>query len=201
MARYLPYAKCKEYNVQPGSILRGAFTGPTHLVAPHIEDLDWSKLEIVRSATPAEFKSALEASLSPDISVGFGLPITSKLIPTPLIPSRSIITLKIQPNQIQIVEIEQNGRLKLRANVALPNGTYLSRASITDLGFFDSVGTGKTISVSTINAFIKTQKEIILRLGIGRTPWPPDDDNGGYWIQVNGIYTFPDYEKILRTYK
>jgi len=45
-----------------------------------------------------------------------------------------------------------------------------------------------------INNFIRQQDTVYLRIGLGR------EYQGGFWLQVNGIYTFPNYDTEIRSY-
>ena len=71
---------------------------------------------------------------------------------------------------------------------------------ITDLGFYEYAqrlaknGAG----LKKLNQYLEQQEEIFLRIGLSRI-WK-NNDREGYWIQVNGIYTFPEYMKEIRAY-
>jgi len=49
-----------------------------------------------------------------------------------------------------------------------------------------------------VKNFISSQNEIYLRIGVGRR-WKVSERDG-YWLQVNGIYTFPNFLEEIRTY-
>jgi len=71
---------------------------------------------------------------------------------------------------------------------------------ITELGFYDyAMKHHKDDDLDSLNQYIKSQKEAYLRIGLSRSYQSPDGRQG-YWIQVNGIYTFPDYFKEIRSY-
>ena len=63
-------------------------------------------------------------------------------------------------------------------------------------GFAESCHNLKELK--TLNDFIRSQAEIYLRIGLS-TPWNNGTTNG-YWMQVNGLYTFPDYHHEIRNY-
>ena len=69
------------------------------------------------------------------------------------------------------------------------------------LGFYDNVGQADTrkTSAGEITEFIHTQDELFIRLGLSRKHRSPDGRDG-YWIQVNGIYTFPEFDRLVRSY-
>ena len=47
--------------------------------------------------------------------------------------------------------------------------------------------------------FYANQKEVYLRLGIGRA-WAPQGETPKHWLQINGIYSFPSYMPELSAY-
>jgi hypothetical protein len=111
---------------------------------------------------------------------------------------RSIVTIKVKPKTIEIVEGYNPGTT--RVNFTDGSGREFVSLSITDLGFHRYAKTHQDKKdLATLNAYISKQKQAYLRVGLGRA-W----DNGkinGYWMQVNGIYTFPEFFKDLRSYK
>jgi len=114
------------------------------------------------------------------MSEGFEYDIedSDKCIPIGSPPSRSLITIKISPRQLNIVPDKYNPD-KLKAHVTDNSGTNLSFVPITDRGFYDYAtdhvaGAG---DIAEINDFIHSQKSLYLRLGLGR-PFPTAGRNG-----------------------
>lgn len=195
---YLTYDQCKNLNVLPGTILEGTFTTPQNISSPHTEDRNFTNLKKVGVASSDEFRAVLESSSTTSIRNGFGItsPVTDKVFKTP--PARSIITLKIDPTNFRIVISKE----KIKAHLTDGDGVNLSFLSITDLGFFDNVGHAEYPKISTndITKFIHNQDELYIRLGLSRWYESPQKV-AGYWMQVNGIYTFPNYNHVVRSYK
>ncbi|RFC38653.1 MAG: hypothetical protein DID89_2727548343 [Candidatus Nitrotoga sp. CP45] len=198
---YLSFTMCKKLNILPGTILDGTFTTPLHIDAPHIEDMHYSDLKTVGAVDSTEFQSILEKSSTTSIKSGFGCTSkpTDKVLTTP--PAKSIITLKLNPRQFQVVQNKFDNET-IKAHLTDSDGLKLSFLSISDLGFYVNVGQSATrkISAKEITEFIQEQDELFVRLGLGRKHIS-GDGREGYWMQVNGIYTFPDYQKIVRTYE
>lgn len=72
--------------------------------------------------------------------------------------------------------------------------------SITDLGFFEYAERhAEENKIEELNDFIHSQEELYIRLGLGRVHQTSDGRNG-FWLQVNGIYTFPEYNEDIRCY-
>jgi hypothetical protein len=138
------------------------------------------------------------------ISKGFDdkVPIGTKVIPYDDPPSRSIITLKLMPNQIEIVRNAFDPK-SLRLNIKDNDGRKYVYLSITDLGFHNLAVSKQNDPDYTdeLNEYIRNQKKVYLRIGLGRRYKNPADGRDGFWIQVNGIYTFPEFMTKIRTYK
>ena len=82
------------------------------------------------------------------------------------------------------------------------NGRKYVYLSITDLGFHNvAVSKQKDPDYTDeLNEYIRGQKKVYLRIGLGRRYKSPDGRDG-FWIQVNGIYTFPEFMTKIRTYE
>ena len=198
---FLNASFCKSLNIVPGAILTGEFTPVQNPAAPHQEDMSYKNLACMGPCTSSDFKLALHAGLCDTVEHGFQIALADKQkhIPIGHAIGKSIITIKVQPDKIDIVEGGYNQK-KIKINFTDNSGRAFRYISITDLGFR---GFAESIHISdglnTLNAFICSQSEVYLRLGLS-SPW----DNGkinGYWMQVNGLYTFPDYHHEIRSYR
>jgi hypothetical protein len=204
--RPLPYpakSECKRLKLLPGAILEGEFTEPKKVDKPHTEDMNHKGLSFKGPCTSEEFESVLKATAYPSINEGFDdkVPIGTKVIPHDDPPSRSIITLKLKPNQIEIVRNAFDSK-SLRLNIKDNEGRKYVYLSITDLGFHNlAVSKQKDPDYTDeLNEYIRSQKKVYLRIGLGRRYESPDGRDG-FWIQVNGIYTFPEFMTKVRTYE
>ena len=198
---FLNASFCKSLNIVPGAILTGEFTPVQNPAAPHQEDMSYKNLACMGPCTSSDFKLALHAGLCDTVEHGFQIALADKQkhIPIGHAIGKSIITIKVQPDKIDIVEGGYNQK-KIKINFTDNSGRAFRYISITDLGFR---GFAESIHMSdglnTLKAFICSQSEVYLRLGLS-SPW----DNGkinGYWMQVNGLYTFPDYHHEIRSYR
>jgi hypothetical protein len=145
-------------------------------------------------------KSVLEASASSSIKNGFGCNTkpNDKVLTIP--PAKSIMTLQITPKNFHVVH-DQYDKEKIKAHLVDSDGLSLQYLPITDLGFYDNVGRTATrkISADEITEFIHAQDVLMIRLGLSRK-FSSKDGRDGYWMQVNGIYTFPEYDRLVRSY-
>ncbi|MEX1041243.1 MAG: hypothetical protein WDZ51_11460 [Pirellulaceae bacterium] len=197
---YLSSDRCKELDIHPGGILEGEFKF-TNGRAPHTEDAQFENLTFYGPCTGLEFKAALRSTLYNSLASGFEYDVQDgdKCIPVQSPPPRSLITIKVDPEQLEILEDGYNPD-KLKATFSDGSGTELRYVSITDRGFFDFARKRAHAAggIEEINEFIHSQSELYLRIGLGRVY--STAGRTGYWIQLNGIYTFPNYLEYIRCY-
>lgn len=196
---YLRYADCERLEILPGTILSGDFCEPESISSPHTEDRKHSNLTYHGSCSAEDFQEVLESSLSESVSEGFALQLEprQKHVPIEHDLSHSIITLKVPPTNIEIIKDAYNeGRIKFNFidNDMIRHMFW----PITDLGFYN-YALRNIKKLENINDYIHRQNELYLRIGIGRAYQPPNQPNG-YWFQINGIYTFPEYNRDIRSY-
>jgi len=198
---YLRTTECVRLNILPGAILKGEFVPQKGLIGPHQEDARYSGLKVGGPSSSKEFRQALEAGLHESVAAGFEikLQVGQKHVPVGHSVQRSIITIKVDPKSIKIIEDGYKPG-KVKVHFSDGSGHEFRFLSITDLGFHRYAQTHRAQSdLARVNAFIKNQREAYLRIGLSRAY----DIRGisGYWIQVNGIYTFPEFFSELRSYK
>jgi hypothetical protein len=199
---YLKRARCEELNILPGAILDGQFTlqGSSR---PHVEDASYSDLKFCGPCSCAAFRHVLDKSRVPSIQEGFSVPIPpgQKYISPETPPAASIITVPVQSTDLQIVrDAYKVGKIKVHIRDRL--GMEFRYMPLTDLGFYEYAvrNTGDPRSLRKLNDFVRRQEAIILRVGLSREYEAPDGRKG-FWMQVNGIYTFPDYFEDIRCYE
>jgi hypothetical protein len=203
--RPLPYFaldSIRQIGVLPGTVLESSFSADKTASAPHIEDHSYSgKVTVVRNCSSAEFRNVLRSTLYPSIEEGFQAICTGKCILATVTPPRSLITIQVEPANFNIVP-DRFKSAELRATFVDGKGTAHDFLSITDLGFYlNAVRLRQEIAgLSDLNNFLHEQDEVYLRIGLSRR-FKSQDNRDGYWIQVNGIYTFPDIDRAIRSYQ
>ena len=112
---------------------------------------------------------------------------------------RSIVTLKVEPQNIDIVEDSYKpGSIKLHFTDS--SGRQHRFLPITDLGFYDYAQRHRESSaLAALNEQIAMQDEVFLRIGLTRVYKNPQGKEG-FWLQANGIYTFPSILRYIRSY-
>jgi len=197
---YLLNKRVQELNIHPGAILDGDIRLKDDAKNPHIEDASHENLRYVKPASKNQFKVILERTLSNSVATGFGIQFADgqKHIPVGQQATCSIITIKIPQSALQIHE-DKFKPGKIRASLTDSTGHSFRYLSITDRGFFDYAKKHQEDGkLSELQKFIQSQKEVYLRIGVGRRF--KSEDRDGYWLQVNGIYTFPDFLDEIRSY-
>jgi hypothetical protein len=200
--RPLPYFSnetCKKHNLHPGGVFSGNFK-LKGAEAPHIEDAAYSGLEYHGPCSKDDFQAVLNLTLVESISEGFSynFEYKQKHLPLEEKPDRSIITIKVAPHHIEILE-DQYKPGKIKCSITDSDGHYYGYLAITDRGFFDYAQTHRDKgTLDELNHFLSSQDEIYLRIGLSRAH--KVGERNGYWLQVNGIYTFPDFLEKIRTY-
>lgn len=198
---YLKFTKCMELGILPGGILTGEFTPSPKRTTPHTEDCDYQKLTFDGPCSGEEFRAVLERSCFPSVDEGFEvtLPAGEKVIPPDHKVQRSIITLRVMPTDIEIAEdTYKPGSIKLHFTDSA--GHRHRFFPITDLGFYDYAQRHRDSgSLAALTIEIANQKEVFLRIGLSRRYRSPQGKDG-FWMQANGIYTFPTVLRYIRSY-
>ncbi len=148
----------------------------------------------MRLASDKELRTVLQQTLSDSIADGFGYSFSNgqKHIPVGGEANCSLITVKVAPNRLRIFENKFKSG-ELRASVTDYSGQSYESLSITDRGFPDFIKKHRVdVSVDELRRFVSSFREIFLRVGVSRQYCPPDSDKDGYWLQVNGIYGYPE---------
>ena len=198
---YLKTATCQDLNILPGAILTGEFTPSPNRAGPHQEDFLYDRLTFEGASTSADFRTALESGLVESVEDGFEIKFhdQQKHVPDGHPVARSIVTISASPTDVEIIDDSfKPGKLKL--NFSDQAGCRFRYIAITDLGFHNyALQHRAPCDLEAINDFIRSQDEVFLRLGLSRSYEAPDGRRG-YWLQANGVYTFPDYHRGIRSH-
>ena len=201
LIRPMPYINqeyCQQLKILPGTKIIADFRPSPTIKAPHTEDYQWQNINMQGRVCSDEFQTLLDETLSSSICAGFGVYVQDKVIPQNNLPSKSIITIK---GSIDLHPGYCGNLTKIRASVTDLTGHTLHYLSITDLGFYRFAQTLQSRQqLNKLDSFIKSQSEIFVRLGLSRL-WKSDDGREGFWIQINGIYTFPEFSEKIRSYE
>lgn len=191
-SNYFTLQECAQLNILPGAVLRGDFTILNNAEVPHTEDCSRENVSNAGNYSTANFKQLLVNDCSGSVEDGFDADLSDyrKCIPQDSPPDRSIITVKANSVRSCWFNISDfNGKLCFTFRDE-SNDSY-SYMPIADLGirkYFESYE-GDDVEAH-LNRFIHAQEEVYLRVGVGRCF--TIGERTGFWLQMNGIYTFPN---------
>jgi hypothetical protein len=177
---YLSPQDLQKLNIQAGSVLSGEFNFLNNN-KPHIEDVSYGDLKFERFCSSEEFREILERTLSNNIEDGFGVVLGNekKVIVPSLNPQKSLITISVNPENISVFQDTAFGKTRTKIHFSDGSGKEYKYIPVNDLRYYGD--NYKEIHFDN--------KEVFLRIGVGRQYKVNNKD--GYWLQVNGIYTFP----------
>jgi hypothetical protein len=194
---FLRHLKIKNGVICPRSVLHIHFKPPHKKHPPHIEDMDWdieADTEFLRMTSEANWRNALEKTCFGSVQDIFGTTIHSKRIITPPHGLRSVGTIRVKSFQYfryEIVERRDGTKEAYRLGFRDESGEDYAELNITDLNFryyfHHLLNTHSAHDASQIIETYLKKTGGYVRIGLTR-PW-----EGRLWLQVNGIYTFPDY--------
>lgn len=199
---YLSRSRCEELNMLPGAVLNGDFRRRKSS-PPHVEDYSYSRLSFGGPCSAAMFHKILCETSVTAVEEGFSVrvPPRQKYIPVDNPPGLSIVTTSVNPRHLKTVRDRYNEE-KLKVHLRDGSGKEFRYMSITDLGFYEYTvrSVGNTRALRQLNDFIGAQDELFLRIGLSREYTSPDGRRG-FWMQANGIYTFPGFIEEIRSYR
>lgn len=186
---YLTREQCLELDIRPRRILRGQMTRFPDTKPPHVEDRRCPSPTPVGWKTSERFQEILAGTARDSVCAGFGceVPVGQKYFPKEDPPGHSIITFR--PSSVQLV-MDNYG--KLRTHVVETSGREFPFLPVADLLLREYVFGQEDHSAACrqVSVHVQRQDAVFCRIGIGR-PKRLDDGRDGYWLQLNGLYSFP----------
>ena len=167
---------------------------PTGTLPPHIEDMRFDPTSITGKGTCSisEWESALRTNSFETVEEIYEGFLQDRKWVMPGAETRSLATLA----EARIVDVELTpGGIKPRIAFVDRNGCEFTRPS-SDLTLWDrcrslvrSQGRSPVEVETELVSLLQNADRLYLRLGLAR-PWERDNR---CWLQVTGVYTFPDY--------
>lgn len=201
---YFQFATVKKHAIVPGSCLTGNFIPVANASPPHVEDhRSQGPVNLAESANSTAFEAVLENSAHTTVEAAFGQRPTNRLFGVTVPPQISIATLRLDhpATQFRLIVDEKYGPPKFKAHVTDAVGYEMSFLPVTDLGFSDHITKIRAADphLQKLNAFLGAQTKLYLRIGLTRQ-YASDAQRDGFWVQLNGIYSFPTFRRDLRVY-
>lgn len=195
--------------IYPRAVLNMHLTPDDDCIPPHIEDYHWENIDdtlYLRELDMPDFAQILDHITYESVQNVFEADIHRNKNFQVGTPIRSLGT--IRPMSIDDFAFDsfplKTGRYdyKYRLSFTDSTGEHFEDTSITDFTFRHYVHyvrreTDAYTMRQRVLASLQQVDQIWLRLGIGR------DFQGWHWLQINGIYTLPDYlyGKIIQDFK
>jgi hypothetical protein len=189
---------CRELGIRPGMIVTGEFRPYPNIALPHVEDTCCEAMRRLGSSRVKEFQSLLRRWCTDSVAEGFGMALEEgqRHIPRAQAPARSIVTVAARPKSFRVKAVE--GKPTLRVSFRDREGKGHFGLSLTDLGFYQHCRRAEDKGVfDMMLRYLCKQEEMFLRIGLSRL-FDAGDGRCGYWLQVNGVYTFPGYIETIR---
>ncbi len=190
--------------IRPRAVLRMDLQSKSSWDAPHTEDRDWinpDETEFLRLATEQAWKIALQRTLYESVHEIFETELYDNKRIEPGTGVRSLGTIRSESVDgfIYQPDMFERGKYRYRLSFTQADGQCFEDLPITDLAlryYADYLRLHDKISCDDIQAMLLSSfqtTEIWLRLGLTRPFQKKRDDDSWCYLQVNGIYTFPDY--------
>jgi hypothetical protein len=175
--------------IAPRHVLEFFFNGKASN-PPHTEDCICvpERTKLIKKLTEEEMKRVLSKSCFDSVDELFENGLIEEKYAKPETGTRSIGTIRAGISNVDLI----NYRISFYDKAGK---SYFSR-KVTDLSFIaladelTSRGAGKDAARRLKEQF--DHSEVFLRLGLTR-PWAKPEGQRGCWLQVTGIYTFPNY--------
>lgn len=187
---YFSDEDCKTLRILPGTKIEGDFTRIEGAARPHVEDCSRKNVKFSAFTSAQDFFDLLSKTVSVDVQSGFDITFGdyNKCIPESTPPKVSIITIDVQAGECKFVYDEYKRKAKMSFTDA--SGVAFSYLPFADFAINNFISMESVEDdFSGMNSVLNKQEHIFLRIGLGRC----HEMNGkrGFWLQVNGLYTFP----------
>ncbi len=197
---YLSYQQYKQMGICPGVTLSAEFWPKHPPLHPHVEDWNYKQVSVVSGFDQNSLHDVLDTTSVDTVSDGFGTHVAQKFIPIDSnpVPTRSIITLAVEPRSFSL-NIDRYD--KIRASFSDRANLTCHGVPVADLGISNYVMASgrRNEAAARLTAHLRAQQSLFLRVGIGR-PWKTDDGRDGYWLQINGAFSFPNLHGGMECY-
>jgi hypothetical protein len=189
---YFTKGFCKTHGILPGVKISALFAPTLNRAAPHSEDSLCNNLQVEGSVPSENFHEILRKYSVTSLMEGFrtSLPRFQKYFPKDIPPPVSLVTLQVKPDQIHLHPGQTTGSIRL--NLGGSGRMPINEIPITDLRFHALLRQNpQNEFYIELNRELHRKEEVFLRVGLGRC-YTNQQGKEGFWLQVNGIYTFPE---------
>jgi hypothetical protein len=190
--------------IYPRAVVNLHLTAHKKLKPPHIEDATWGEVaqaRLLRHAADNVWRAALNKTAFAGVEEAFGAHLNEKKWFNPGEGERSLVTIKLNtpPTFYCRPKSDDNPELEYRVNFTdgaditykwLPITDLTLRTYVEYMRAVEHVSPGQTSY--RLSKFFE-HADVYIRLGITRSYRKSSWDQPKCYLQVNGIYSFPDY--------
>ncbi|MCY4009308.1 MAG: hypothetical protein OXF22_06105 [Anaerolineaceae bacterium] len=182
--------------IRPRAVVAMAWTRSDRWQAPHSEDcfFDWGQVETQFLVSENEWRDWLAFLAVEDVAAALGVELRDGRRARPGVGRASLTT--VRASEIEELQLRENqheaGQHRYRLRFRSEQGQRYD-LPVTDLSLralaarlWAQLGERAVVAERIFTSIVEAD-EVYLRLGLGRR------FRGWHYLQVNGIYTFPDY--------
>lgn len=194
--RPLPYVDRSfvcSHNIYPGTIVSADIIPDENAAAPHVEDCRFENDIWMEQVEEDVFREILEKSAVDSVHEAFEGLVTpsNRCVPVDSSCSRSIRTVRVDPLSLSVSVVDFGEEKKLRVGFSDLSGERFRHTPISDLYFHKAaLCYVEQDRLDELNALLAGGEAVYIRVGLSRL-YESKSGRQGYWMQANGIYTFP----------
>lgn len=180
-------------NIYPGTVVSADIIPRKDACAPHMEDCTFENDIWMERIDEDSFRDLLERSAVDSVQMAFGGQVTpvNRCMPIDSPCEGSIRTVRVDPLTVNISVLDSGVEKKLRLGFTDCSGARYRHTPISDLYFHSEalkyVEQGR---LDEFNALLAGGEAVYIRVGLSRL-YTSRSGKQGYWMQANGIYSFP----------
>jgi hypothetical protein len=194
-----------QYVIRPRAVLDMFLEPEPKTDPPHIEDHLWTSQEqsrFLRLADDAVWRTVLQRTAQSSVEDIFQAELVQNKMIMPGTGVRSLGTLKpAKIDRFSYYQMQRDNHIQseFRLSFCDTNGAAFNSLPITDLSlryYAEYLRVQNGLAADKIRALMEDMLlscEVWLRIGLTRPYQKSDEHQKWCFLQVNGIYTFPDY--------
>ena len=199
--RPLPYVDrsfiCSR-NIHPGTLVCADVIPDENASAPHVEDCRFENDVWMEQVDEGTFRKILDRSAVDSMDVAFEGLVTpsNRCVPVESPCGQSIRTVRVDPLSLAVSVVDCADEKKLRLSFTDLSGTRFRHTPISDLYFHAAaLRYVEQDRLDELNALLAGGEAVYIRVGLSRL-YESKSGKQGFWMQANGVYTFPGCFKI-----
>jgi len=178
-------------HLRPGDVISVPILPKQKLAPPHVEDrlCHLPQHRVERTLELAEFGELLRRYVAPSVAAAFNGQLEGRAV-MPGSPCGSLVAVKA--TRAELYTDERSGKFRLRFEDGERQYTEIPVRDLRLMRYLQQrIDRRAQPDTQLLNRRICEAGEILLCLGLAR-PWAKEHDVERCWLQVNGLFTFPE---------